>query len=141
MSTTEKTEAKCWCGAVRLELRGEPAVQFYCHCDDCQTVHGAAYVGVALYPADAVQVTQGERTRATYKTLPRERCARCGTQMLGHVQGQPLIGVKGNLLPAGKFKPAFHIRCKYALLPVVDALPHYDDLPREFGGDGRLSSW
>ena len=35
---------QCRCGEVQLELTGDPTVQFYCHCDDCQAVHGAAYV-------------------------------------------------------------------------------------------------
>lgn len=48
------TEVGCLCGAVRLRLEGEPAEQFYCHCDDCQAVSGGAYVGVAVYPAKAV---------------------------------------------------------------------------------------
>ncbi len=34
---------QCRCGAVELELASEPIVQFFCHCDDCQAVHGAAY--------------------------------------------------------------------------------------------------
>jgi hypothetical protein len=53
------TEIQCRCGNVQLELTGEPRVQLYCHCDDCQVVHGAAYVPGALYPADAVKVTKG----------------------------------------------------------------------------------
>jgi len=141
MNATSVTEIRCWCGAVRVELRGDAASQFYCHCDDCQAVHGAAYVRVALYPADSVRVTQGELVESIYKTLPRKRCARCGTQVFGEVVGQPLFGVKANLLPAGKFRPAFHIRCRYAVLPVVDVLPHYRDLPPDFGGDGSLVDW
>jgi hypothetical protein len=31
----------CRCGAVELEVSGQPMVQFYCHCDGCQAVHGA----------------------------------------------------------------------------------------------------
>ena len=37
------TKVKCRCGAVELEISAEPIVQFYCHCDDCQAVHGGAY--------------------------------------------------------------------------------------------------
>ena len=44
-------EAQCRCGAIGLNIAGEPAVQLYCHCDDCQSAHGAAYVSAAIYPA------------------------------------------------------------------------------------------
>jgi len=142
MSTASAlVQIRCWCGAVRAELSGEPVVQFYCHCDDCQTVHGAAYVGVALYPLDALRVTDGDLVASVYRTLPRERCARCATQLFAKVNGQPLVGVKANLLPAGKFQPSFHIRCRHAVLPVVDSLPHYRDVPPEFGGDGERVGW
>ncbi len=37
------TKVQCRCGAVAVEISAEPIVQFYCHCDDCQAVHGGAY--------------------------------------------------------------------------------------------------
>ena len=40
---------ECRCGSVAVELSGAPVAQFYCHCADCQAVHGAAFVPVALY--------------------------------------------------------------------------------------------
>ena len=43
------------CGAVEIEISGEPVAQFYCHCDDCQIVHGGAYVPESVYAADAVR--------------------------------------------------------------------------------------
>ncbi|MEL6138284.1 MAG: GFA family protein [Cyanobacteria bacterium J06628_6] len=76
------TEISCLCGAVRAQLKGEPIAQFYCHCDDCQATSGGAYVGVAVYPTEAVQVTQGKLVTWTLKTLPRQRCATCGTHIM-----------------------------------------------------------
>jgi hypothetical protein len=77
----------CLCGAVHVRLSGEPAVQFYCHCDDCQAANGGAYVAVALYSVDAVSHTEGELATWTLKTMPRRRCAVCGTQVLAEVPG------------------------------------------------------
>ncbi|CAA9563055.1 hypothetical protein AVDCRST_MAG81-811 [uncultured Synechococcales cyanobacterium] len=54
------TEISCLCGAVKVQLMGEPITQFYCHCDDCQAMSGGAYIGISIYPLDAVAVTQGE---------------------------------------------------------------------------------
>ena len=50
----------CRCGAVELRITGEPVVQFYCHCDDYQAAHGAAYVPVAIYPATGGGSHQGQ---------------------------------------------------------------------------------
>ena len=50
---------QCRCGAVELELASEPIVQFFCHCDDCQAVHGAAYAPESVYPADMVRIVRG----------------------------------------------------------------------------------
>ncbi|MGH8307638.1 MAG: GFA family protein [Gammaproteobacteria bacterium] len=135
------TEISCLCGAVRLRLTGEPSVQFYCHCDDGQAVHGAAYVGVAMYPADAVQVTQGELETWTHKTRPRRRCAACGTWALAEVPELGTRGVKANFLPKGAFTPEFHQQCRYAMLPVTDDLPHYKSLPARFGGSDETVEW
>jgi hypothetical protein len=35
-------------------------LSLYCHCEDCQEAHGAAYVKVAIYPVDGVMVTKGK---------------------------------------------------------------------------------
>ena len=35
------TKIQCRCGAVEVEISVGPIVQFFCHCDDCQAVHGA----------------------------------------------------------------------------------------------------
>lgn len=134
-------QVSCLCGDIKLELTGEPLFQFYCHCDDCQAVNGAAYISVAIFPSDAVHVVQGEPVPWTYKTLPRQHCSNCGTQLFAQPTGANITGVKANLLPAGQFKPAYHIYCEYAALPVQDDLPHYKTLPPELGGNEEVVDW
>ena len=135
------TQIGCLCGAVALELRGEPVLQFYCHCDDCQAVSGGAYVAVAIFPADAVTMLRGETSAWTYKSLPRQRCAICGSAVLAEVTALGQIGIGAQRLPAGMFKPQFHIHCRYARNPVVDGLPHYASLPPLFGGSEERVDW
>lgn len=134
-------EITCLCGGVRAQIEATPVDQFYCHCDDCQAVSGGAYVGVAVFPANAVRVLQGRLDTWTYKSLPRQRCATCGTHMIANVPGLDLTGVKANLLPAGKFQPGFHIQCGYARLPVKDGLPHFKGFPAKFGGSDEPVGW
>ena len=131
----------CLCGSVQVRLSGEPAAQFYCHCDDCQATSGGAYVAVAVYPADAVSHTKGELVSWTLKTMPRKRCAVCGTQVLAEVPGGKQIGIKANLLPTGVCKPIFHENCRFAVVPVADELPHYKGYPAEFGGTDETVGW
>lgn len=134
-------EANCLCGETSLSIDGEPIGQFFCHCDDCQAVAGAAYLPIALYPKDAVKVTEGNPLQWTYKTNPRTRCANCGTVMYSEPAGAPFVGVKANLLPDGVFKPSSHIMCQYAVRPVVDDLPHFKGFPAAFGGSDEMMDW
>src|SRR5580658_5813483 len=72
---------QCRCAAVELELTGEPIAQFFCHCDDCQVVHGAAYVPESVYPAGSVTITRGAPQTYTLKRNPRFFCNACGTRL------------------------------------------------------------
>lgn len=134
-------EISCLCGDTKVAIDGEPVGQFYCHCDDCQAVFGAAYIGVSLYPKDTVRVTQGNPASWKYKTNTRYRCPQCGTFLFSDPPRAPFYGVKANLLPEGVFKPTAHIQCQYAVLPVVDDLPHYKAFPAAVGGSDEQVHW
>jgi hypothetical protein len=135
------TTIQCRCGAVRVELTSEPIAQFYCHCDDCQAAHGAAYIPIMMYSSDAVKVTKGDPSAWALKRTPRRSCPECGTRVFAEVPGLGVRGVSALLLPAGQFKPAFHIQCQFAMLPVVDSLPHYKAFPASFGGSDEVVDW
>jgi hypothetical protein len=135
------TIIECRCAATQVEITGEPIVQLYCHCDDCQAVHGGAYAPESVYRADAVKVTKGNPLTWKLKRNPRYTCRECGTRLFIDVLSRGLRGINGYLLPAGQFKPAFHMNCQFAVRPVVDDLPHYRGLPERFGGSGELIGW
>jgi hypothetical protein len=101
------TKVQCRWGAVGIEIKAEPIVQFFCHCDDCQAVHGGAYSPESVYPADAVKVVRGDPMSWKPKRNPRVTCRECGTRLFTDVEAPRLRGVNGFLLPAGKFEPAF----------------------------------
>jgi hypothetical protein len=131
---------QCACGAVEMQLTGEPVVQYYCHCDDCQAVHGKAY-SCAVYLTPAVSVQRGETETFTLRTSPRTKCKRCGMYLFAEVPGYGVRGVNADLLPAGLFRPEFHIQCRYATTPIVDELPHYKGTPARFRGSDELIQW
>jgi len=135
------TIVRCRCGAVELELGAAPIVQFYCHCDDCQAMHGAAYVSESVYTADAVRVVRGAPVAWTLKRNPRYLCATCGTRLFIEVAALAVRGVSGTLLPKGDFAPSFHMQCQFAVAPVKDALPHYKSRPARFGGSDETVDW
>ena len=140
-SRAKTTELRCLCGAIQIQLSGKPTEQFYCHCDDCQATHGAAYTGVAVYPAAAVKVSEGQPATWTLTRLPRSRCAGCGTHLFAQVPSLGVCAVSANLLPVGEFRPQFHQQCRYAVLPVQDDLPHFASFPPQFGGTDERVEW
>ena len=134
-------QIRCLCGAVRARLAGEPRMQFYCHCDDCQAVSGGAYVALAMFPLAALAVVQGETASFTLRSVARERCGACGTQLFARLPALDACMVKGELLPVTMRKPEFHMQCRYAVLPVMDGLPHYRGIPAHFGGSDEVVGW
>jgi hypothetical protein len=135
------TEIQCCCGAVKVELAGEPIAQFYCHCDDCQTAHGAGFIAVAMFRASDVKVTQGSPFTFMVKATPRTTCGACGTRIFAEPPGLGVRAVTAHRLPAGRFKPAFHMFCRHAIVPLRDELPHYEGVPAAFGGSDETVSW
>jgi hypothetical protein len=131
------TTVQCSCGAVEMRLTGRPLAQYFCHCDDCQAVHGKAYA-CSLHTAQTVSLERGETETFTLKTSPRTRCKHCGTYLFAEVPGYAVRGVNAELLPKAMFSPDFHIHCRYAPAPIEDDLPHYKDTPARFNGSNEL---
>lgn len=131
---------KCPCGGVEVTIAGPAILQYVCHCDDCQAVHGKAY-SCSLYPASAVAIVRGETEVFTLRICPRTKCKQCGTYLFAEAPGHPVRGFNGALLPAGAFSPEFHIQCRYAAAPITDGLPHYKAVPARFGGTDELMDW
>jgi hypothetical protein len=140
-SMEKTTTISCLCGAAALELTGAPIVQLYCHCDDCQAVHGAAYVPAAIYPTAATRLLTGDLLLWRRKTTIRATCRGCGTRLYAEPATAPIRSVPAHLLPAGTFEPDFHMHCRFALLPVTDDLPHYAGEPAMLGGDDAQVAW
>lgn len=131
---------QCPCGEIEIELSGEPVVHFYCHCDHCQIVHGAAIAPTAIYNSRDLTITRGEPRVWRLVSTPRHTCPNCGVRLFA--QGsETLTGVNAYLLPEGTFRPALHIWCKFARLPVLDGLPHYATVPARWGGSDELMPW
>ena len=81
-------KAGCACGAVQLEISGDPAVQAYCHCTSCRSWLSAPIHAAALWPSPSVKVVKGGDNLGMYKRTEnshRQFCKSCGAAVLvGH---------------------------------------------------------
>lgn len=138
MATRKST---CFCGAVELELSGEPQVQAYCHCSSCRGWLGAPIHAATLWPTPSVKVVKGADKLRTFKKTEashRQFCTSCGGPVL---IGHPAIGMTD--IPAGTiqglaYKPALHVHYGEKVLQVKDGLPKFKDFPKDFGGSGDM---
>jgi len=53
MAATHKGE--CFCGAVRVEVSGEPEAMGYCHCQSCRSWSGGPVNAFTLWKPEAVR--------------------------------------------------------------------------------------
>lgn len=132
---------KCFCGAVEIEVSGEPVAMGYCHCDSCREWSAGPINAFTLWPPDAVRVIQGGEHLGDYQksdTSLRKFCKICG----GHVMTEhPLWGVTdvyAAIIPAFHYVPALHVNYGATVLHIKDGLPKYKDMPSEMGGSGTL---
>jgi hypothetical protein len=95
-------DAQCRCGVIELGISGDPIVQLYRHCDDCQVAHSAACAPAAIYPAQAADVVRGDPAPMVVKTTQRMRCVACGTYLFPEIASVGARSVSGRLLPKGR---------------------------------------
>lgn len=133
-------QGQCFCGAVRLEVEGEPAAMGYCHCASCRSWSGGPVNAFSLWDPSAVKVTAGAEHVATFTKTPlseRKFCARCGGHLMTNHPPLGMIDVFAATLPTLAFAPGVHVNYAETVLPMKDGLPKLKDFPKEFGGSGE----
>ena len=135
------TAIECLCGKLKMTLVGDPLFCLYCHCRDCQSVHGGAYLPAAMYRTSQTRITSGSPLLWKLKTTVRATCSACGTRLFAEPPGIGVRSITACLLPPRMFKPAFHVQCQDALIPVQDDLPHYRGYPAVLGGSDDVMPW
>ena len=131
----------CACGAVQLEIAGDPAVSAYCHCKDCRAWLGAPVHAAALWPSTSVKVVKGADNLGMYKRTEnshRQFCKSCGAPvMVGH-PGMGMTDIPASTVAGLSYQPTVHVHYASKVLAVRDGLPKFKDFPKEFGGSGEL---
>lgn len=141
MSDTHK--GACFCGAVQIEVTGEPNIMGYCHCTDCAEWAGAPVNAFSLWSPDNVKVTAGEDKLGSYARTDashRKFCTNCGGHVLSDHPGMRMMDVYLNIVPTLAHQGTMHIFYGEKTMAVPDGLPKFKDMPAEFGGSGELLS-
>ncbi|WP_026608244.1 GFA family protein [Methylocapsa acidiphila] len=131
----------CFCGAVEVEVSGEPTAMGYCHCRSCRSWSASPVNAFTLWKQEQVKVTKGaEHLGAYQKTEKSDRkfCCLCGGHVLTSHPGLGLIDVYAATIPDLPFQPQVHVNYAETILPMRDGLPKLKDFPAEFGGSGEV---
>ena len=84
--------ASCNCGAIRIEVRGNPVRVGLCHCTTCRKESGAPCTTIAIWRADSVMV-EGETASWKDTTDARHFCPSCGSVLFGSSDGSGEIAI------------------------------------------------
>lgn len=126
-------EGSCFCGAISLEVTGEPAAMGYCHCRSCRSWSGGPVNAFSLWSPDAVKVTQGQEHLATFHKTDmshRQYCRLCGGHLMTNHPPLKMIDVFTATIPDLPFKPMVHVNYAETVLPMRDGLPKLRDFQR-----------
>lgn len=137
---TEAHKGACFCGAVEIEVRGEPEAMGYCHCRSCQSWSAAPVNAFTLWKPEAVRVTAGRGKLAKFKKseiTERQYCKKCGGHVMARHPTLGLVDVYAATIPTLSFNPALHVNYEDTVLPMRDGLPKLKDFPAELGGSGE----
>jgi hypothetical protein len=130
----------CFCGAVEIQVTGEPVAVGYCHCASCRSWSAGPVNAFSLWNPDSVQVTKGKDKLGSYNKTPtshRKWCTTCGGHVLTDHPTMGLVDVYAATIPDFAFKPALHVNYQEAVLRVRDGLPKLKDFPAQMGGSGE----
>jgi len=83
----------CQCGALRYRAEGEPLIQGFCHCRNCQRISGGGHVGFICFPEGAVTIEGATRsyglTGGSGRTATRYSCPTCHSGVFGRADVMP----------------------------------------------------
>jgi hypothetical protein len=159
---------RCLCGAVEFKISGKPLFNCIYHCSICRFNHSAHFKHAIAMDTKDITWVKGKDNLAGYTTpaskgglgLKRCFCKDCGTAIwsdwteseaykhLSHYKGvSGALFATGDVVAEGKVTssvlpeallPQFHVFYADRVRDVDDKLPHFKDLPKDFGGSGEL---
>ena len=140
MSKDKVYKGSCFCGAVQIEVTGEPAAVGYCHCASCRSWSAGPVNAFTLWSPSSVKATKGADQIGTYHKTDkshRKWCKRCGGHLFTDHPLWKLTDVYAATIPELAFKPGLHVNYQESVLRIRDGLPKMKDVPKEMGGSGE----
>src|SRR5690349_24571271 len=107
----ETYKGKCFCGAITIEVIGNPEGMGYCHCEACRSWSAAPVNAFTLWTPEAVQITRGADQIGSYNRGPhssRKWCQVCGGHLFTEHPGMGLTDVYAAAIPEFPFRAALH---------------------------------
>ena len=135
-----KHKGACFCGAVQIEVTGEPAAMGYCHCSSCRSWSAGPVNAFTLWKPENVKVTKGAQFVGRFKKTEksdRQFCTKCGGHLMTDHPTFGLTDVYAATIPSVAFKPGVHVNYAETVLRMKDGLPKLKDFPAELGGSGQ----
>jgi len=140
MSEAKTYQGGCFCGAVQVEVSGQPEAMGYCHCDSCRRWSAGPVNAFTLWKPEAVTVTRGAENLASYNKTPdsyRKWCKTCGGHVLTEHPSMGLTDVYAAVIPDLDFAAGVHVHYQESVLPIRDGVAKLKDVPAELGGSGQ----
>ncbi|RYO92562.1 hypothetical protein DL762_001596 [Monosporascus cannonballus] len=138
----KKWTATCSCGRVKYWLsRDKPLISKYCHCIDCQSLHGAPFQWAAIFHKEDLHFEKGAEGLAFYNSQDKQThhklpckvsCAYCHTPIMDEGRNMVLMfpGIIKYENPEHKkwFDPQCHIFYSQRVVDIPDGKPKWSKL-------------
>ncbi|RYP76688.1 hypothetical protein DL771_001610 [Monosporascus sp. 5C6A] len=138
----KKWTATCSCGRVKYWLsRDKPLMSKYCHCVDCQSLHGAPFQWAAIFHKEDLHFEKGAEGLAFYNSQDKQThhklpckvsCAYCHTPIMDEGRNMVLMfpGIINYDNPEHKkwFDPQCHIFYSQRVVDIPDGKPKWSKL-------------
>src|SRR6266403_4579607 len=102
----------CYCGAVEIEMSGDPLDMGYCHCENCRRYSAAPVSAFTLWKKENVSLIKGAEFLGRFKSSDisdRRYCTKCGSHISVDHPTLGLIDVRIGALRDFPFKPKVHL--------------------------------
>jgi hypothetical protein len=109
-----EASASCSCGAFQLVVSAPPVAQLVCHCSECQTFSGQAFVNAAFFKKSDCRMTGQTRVETLVGGTGAEKlhysCDSCGEPVYVQVKAlNGAIAVMSDKLSPFEFTAEAHI--------------------------------
>ncbi|KAI0471825.1 glutathione-dependent formaldehyde-activating, GFA [Xylariaceae sp. FL0804] len=141
----KKYTAHCHCGRVKYWLsRDRPLASKFCHCIDCQALHGAPFQWAAIFHKEDLHFENGAEnlafyhssTKQTHYQLPiKVSCAYCHAPIMD--EGRNMVLMFPSIIKFGDaehkklFDPQCHIFYSQRVVDMPDGKPKWTKLDKD----------